>query len=74
MASNSAYIDADLTIEGNRDGPLCGLTFAVKDMYDVSLSRLNSYLCTQASLPSPLCSCNISNVGNTLSIDLELLV
>ena len=34
--SNSAYIDAGLAIDGASSGPLSGLTFAAKDMYDVS--------------------------------------
>jgi len=36
MATNSgAYIDEDLEIVGSKAGILSGLTFAVKDMYDV---------------------------------------
>ena len=35
-ASSSAYIDASLAIDGASSGPLSGLTFAAKDMYDVS--------------------------------------
>ena len=34
-ASSSAYIDADLTVPGSKNGILSGLTFAVKDMYNV---------------------------------------
>jgi len=33
--SSSAYIDADLEVAGSKSGVLSGLTFAVKDMYDV---------------------------------------
>lgn len=36
MATTSgAYIDADVEIAGSKAGILSGLTFAVKDMYDV---------------------------------------
>ena len=42
MAANAvrndrnAFIDADLRIEHSGDGPLSGLTFAAKDLFDVS--------------------------------------
>jgi len=38
--SSSAYIDADLEVAGSKSGVLSGLTFAVKDMYDVRLRDL----------------------------------
>lgn len=38
-ASTSAYVDPDLEIVGAKDGSLAGLTFAVKDMFDVSSLR-----------------------------------
>ncbi len=31
----NAYIDKDLTVQGAASGPLKGLTFAVKDLFDV---------------------------------------
>ena len=34
-AKSGAYIDPDLRFAGNEAGPLKGLTFAVKDLYDV---------------------------------------
>lgn len=33
--TDSAYVDAELEVAGAADGPLAGLTFAVKDMFDV---------------------------------------
>ena len=35
-ASTSAYMDAELVVQGAREGLLSGMNFAVKDMYDVS--------------------------------------
>ena len=40
--SDSAYIDPDFKLEGSSTGPLQGLTFAVKDLFDVR--------------PSPMCT------------------
>ena len=39
--SRSAFVPHDLTapVVGNADGPLAGLTAAVKDMYDIAGSR-----------------------------------
>ncbi|KAG2432169.1 hypothetical protein HXX76_009089 [Chlamydomonas incerta] len=36
---NNAYIDKALTVQGAAEGPLKGLTFAVKDLFDVSGHR-----------------------------------
>ncbi|KAG2488367.1 hypothetical protein HYH03_013056 [Edaphochlamys debaryana] len=36
---HNAYIDRDLTIEGASNGPLKGLTFAVKDLFDIAGHR-----------------------------------
>ena len=46
-ASNDsgAFIDPDLTISGKQQGPLQGLTFAIKDLYDVGLSPAASISC-----------------------------
>ena len=35
--STSPYIDPDFQIKGSAEGPLKGLTFAVKDLFDVRL-------------------------------------
>ena len=35
-AFSNAYIDKDLTVQSRSEGALSGLTFAVKDMYNVS--------------------------------------
>ena len=37
-ASTSAYIDQEICVKGHHEGALAGLTFAVKDMYDVRSS------------------------------------
>ena len=34
--STSPYIDPDFIVQGSAEGPLKGLTFAVKDLFDVS--------------------------------------
>ncbi|KAG2439098.1 hypothetical protein HYH02_006620 [Chlamydomonas schloesseri] len=36
---NNAYIDKGLTVQGAAEGPLKGLTFAVKDLFDVAGHR-----------------------------------
>lgn len=38
--NNGAFIDPEVRVTGSQEGPLRNLTFAAKDIYDVSLSRL----------------------------------
>ena len=42
--TSGAFIDASLRIEGASEGLLKGLTFAVKDMYDVSRKAKRAWI------------------------------
>ena len=39
--SNNAYVDPDLWVEHTCEGPLKGLTFASKDLFDVSTAKFS---------------------------------
>jgi hypothetical protein len=58
----NAFIDAHLTVEGAPSGPLKGLAFAAKDLFDVSLcdvhetsASTSGVCCMHAHIPSPAC-------------------
>lgn len=38
--NNNAFIDPDIHVEATKPGPLTGLTFAAKDLFDVSQARI----------------------------------
>lgn len=46
-----AYIDRDLAVPGAPTGPLKGLTFAVKDLFDVSAGAALKGLADRANVP-----------------------
>ena len=50
MVSSKAYIDERCTVKGREGGPLQGLTFAVKDMYDVRFFRPQTMITSSAIL------------------------
>ena len=45
---SNAFIEADLHIEATQQGPLTGLTFAAKDLFDVSTEVADNINCTQS--------------------------
>ena len=52
MDDCGAYIDRDLRVQGAPTGPLAGLTFAVKDLFDVE-----GHMCVRACVRVCVCVC-----------------
>ncbi len=55
---NNAYIDKALTVPGAAEGPLKGLTFAVKDLFDVGVGPTATRIVTCVEVQcNPLHTC-----------------
>ena len=62
--SGGAYVDAKLRVQGSLTGPLQGSTFAVKNLFDVSMDEIGSR-CLFISYKAPVYMLILASVSNS---------